>query len=165
MQDTRLLENYIVKIIAAITVLVIGYFAIQVCAGAYTNKLIKNFSGPAELQKEQFREQIANQTNAYEACRLGINFDKGQLDDLALLSFIKATDLDHEYRDAWLLRGQSELKNNQPEEALKSLKKAEELDPIHPRTYELLAIAYEATGDTQAAAKAKEKYEYLSNNR
>lgn len=166
MSDPRNLENNIVKIIAAIAFLVMAYFGIRVLADAYTGKLIQQMSGPAETQKAQFREQIAAQTDAYSACKLGINFSKAQNDDLALLAYQKATDLDPNLRDAWVLRGQSELKNNPPaggpDKALESLQKAEEIDPINSRTYELLSIAYSQVGDTDNAKKAQEKYEYLT---
>ncbi|MFA6493139.1 MAG: hypothetical protein WCV58_03315 [Patescibacteria group bacterium] len=162
MQDSRGLENNIVRVIAAVAFLLVAYFAIQVFSGVYTNKLTQNLSGPANAMKEQFRQEIASQTDAYAACKLGINFIQAQNDDLALLAFQKATDLDNGYRDAWVWRGYSELKNNQPQEAVNSLKKAENIDPINARTYELLSVAYSQTGDDDNAKKAQEKYDYLA---
>lgn len=161
MKDTRELENNIVRLIAAVAFLIVAYFAIGVFSGVYTNKLTRNLSGPGNAMKEQLRENIATQTDAYAACKLGVSFIKAQNDDLALLAFQKATDLDPTYRDGWVERGYSELKNNQPQNAVTSLKKAEEIDPINPRTYELLTIAYNQTGDVDNAKKAQEKYDYL----
>lgn len=162
MSDPRSLENNLVKILAAIGFLIFAYFVIQIFAGVYTNKLTQNLSGPIENIKNQHRQRIAETSDAYEACRLGIIFDKTKDDELALFSFIRATDIDSGYRDAWVWRGYSELKNGDAMEALKSLKRAEDIDPVNPRTYELLAIAYRANEDTDAARKAQEKWEYLT---
>ncbi len=165
MSDTRNLENNLVRLIIIGAFLIVAYFGIQVFSGFYTNKLIKQMSGPIEAQKEQFRQNIASQTDAYTACKMGINFTNAQNDDLALIAFQKATNLDPTYRDGWVWRGYSELKNNQPQDALDSLKKAEAIDPINPRTYELLAIAYNQSGDADNGKKAQEKYEYLTKSK
>ena len=162
MSDSRNLENNIVRLIAAVAFLVVAYFAIQAFSGVYTDKLTQNLSGSGNAMKEQLREEVATQTDAYAACKLGVSFTKAQNDDLALLAFQKATDLDPSYRDAWVWRGYGELKNNQPQNAVTSLKKAESIDPINARTYELLTIAYNQTGDQDNAKKAQEKYEYLA---
>ncbi|MCL5407284.1 MAG: hypothetical protein M1429_02200 [Patescibacteria group bacterium] len=161
MKDSKELENNIVRLIAAVAFLVVAYFAIGVFSGVYTDKLTQNLSGPGEAMKEQLREQIVAQTDTYQATKLGIKFTQAQNDDLALLAFQKATDLDPTYRDGWVWRGYSELKNNQSQNAVASLKKAEEIDPINPRTYELLTIAYNQTNDTDNAKKTQEKYDYL----
>ena len=162
MPNSRDLENNLVRIVAVIGFLIIAYFGIQIGAGLYSQKLIKAYSGPAEELKNSFRAEIAEQTDAYGAAKMGTQFAQAQNNDLASLAFQKATDLDPEYRDGWVGRGQAELQNNQPEEALESLKRAEEIDPINPRTYELLAIAYRATDDEEAAKKAEEKWKYLN---
>ena len=162
MPNSRDLENNLVRIVAVIGFLIIAYFGIQIGAGLYSQKLIKAYSGPAEELKNSFRAEISEQTDAYGAAKMGTQFAQAQNNDLASLAFQKATDLDPEYRDGWVGRGQAELQNNQPEEALESLKRAEEIDPINPRTYELLAIAYRATDDEEAAKKAEEKWKYLN---
>lgn len=165
MSDSRNLENNIVRLIAVSAFLIFAYFAIQLLAGIYSHRLTTKLSGPIEEMKNQYAEQIAAETGAGEAAKLGANFLKAQNDDLALLAFQRATDIDPSYRDAWVWRGYTELKNNQPEEALNSLKKAEDIDPVNARTYELLAIAYRQTGDADAAKKAQEKYQYLTKQR
>lgn len=162
MNDSRSLENKLVKIIAAMAFLVFAYFVIQIFANIYSGKLTQNFSATARAMDDDFRAQIASQTNAYEAAKLGMTFLRTQKDELALAAFEKATTLDSGYRDAWVWRGYTELKTNQPQEALASLKKAEEIDPINARTYQLLAIAYSQTGDVDAAKKAEEKFQYLT---
>jgi len=162
MKDAKLFESNLVRLIISVALLIIAYFGIQAGAGLYSQKLIKAYSGPAEELKNSFRAEIAEQTDAYGAAKMGTQFAQAQNNDLASLAFQKATDLDPEYRDGWVGRGQAELQNNQPEEALESLKRAEEIDPINPRTYELLAIAYRATDDEEAAKKAEEKWKYLN---
>lgn len=142
--------------------MIFAYFVIQILSGIYTGKLTENLSGPIEGYKAQYRDQIAETTDAYTALRLGQNFTKAQDNELALIAFTRATEIDNQYRDGWVLRGYSELKNNKPAEALISLKKAEEIDPVNAQTYELLAIAYTENEDTDAAKKAQEKYKYLT---
>lgn len=165
MSDPKNLENNIVRLIAAIGFLIIAYFGIGVFSGIYTNKLTKNLSGPENTMREQLREQIASQTDAYKVCKMGINFTNSHNDDLALFAFQKATDIDPAYRDGWIWRGYGEIENNQPQEAVKSLQTAEAIDPINPRTYELLTIAYSQTDNADAAQKAEEKYEYLTKSK
>lgn len=163
MSDTRNLENNLVKIIAAVGFLIFAYFAVRIFIGdIYTDKLIESYSEPTRQMENEFRAQIAAETDAYQALKMGTQFAKAQNNDLALAAYQKATDLDDSYRDAWILRGMGELQNDQPLEAIKSLKKAEGIDPINPRTYELLAIAYRESGDEESAKKAEEKWEYLT---
>lgn len=164
MSNTRNLENNLVKIIAAIAFLIFAYFAIQIFSNSYTQKLTQKLSGPGTEMNNQLKEQVSQMTDAYAACKLGLRFSQAQNNDLALFAFQKATDLDPTYRDGWVLRGWGELKMNQPQEAIISLKKAEEIDPINARTYELLNIAYTQTGDTDNAKKAEDKYDYLNKN-
>lgn len=160
MSTSRNLENNIVKIIAAIGFLAISFFAIQIFSGVYTNKLAKNFSQSNTLES-QISQEIASETDPYQLVKLGASFSKSQNNDLALQAFQRATELDEKYRDAWVLRGYQELKMDQISQAIESLKKAEAIDPINPRTYELLAIAYSQADNADAAKKAKEKYDYL----
>lgn len=161
MKDPRSVENNIVRLILVGAFLLFAYFAVQVFSGIYTNKLAEKLSGPQQEMQNQYAKQIGSQTDAYAATKLGTQFLKAQNNDLALLSFQKATDLDAGYRDGWVWRGYTELKTSQPAEALKSLKRAEGIDPINPKTYELLTVAYQANGDEENAKAAQAKYEYL----
>ena len=162
MRESKNLENNIVRIIAVLGFLLIAYFAIQVFFGVYTEKLTRKLSGPVEVMDANFKAQIASQTDPYACVKFGLTFSNTDKPELALLSFEKATSLDPNYRDGWVMRGYGELENNQPEKAIESLKKAETIDPINPRTYELLAIAYTQTNETDSAKKAQEKWEYLT---
>lgn len=162
MKDSRLFENNLVRLIAAAAFLLVAYFGIQLLAGIYSQKLTEKFLGSAKAINVQIKEEIASETDAYSVCKMGTSFLKSQNDDLALTAFQKAVTLDPNYRDAWVMKGYTELKIGQPAEALKSLKKAEEIDPINAETYELLSLAYTQTGDTDAAKKAEEKFQYLT---
>ncbi len=91
-----------------------------------------------------------------------MSFLRAENNELALDCFERATMLDPKWRDGWVWRGYSELKLNLPKEAIVSLKKAEEIDPIYPLTFQLLTIAYQQTGDTAAAKTSQDKLVYLS---
>jgi predicted Zn-dependent protease len=163
MSDPRIFENNLVKIVAAVAFLIFAYFAIQVFSSAYSNNLAEQMNGGARAMNNQYMERIADTTDAYAALKLGFNFSKSQNFDLANDAFTKSTELDPGYRDAWVLKGYSEIKLNQPQNAIDSLKKAETLDSINPETYQYLAVAYKQIGDTDSAQKAQEKYDFLTN--
>lgn len=160
-KDSKTYEYYITRLVLVGLVLILGYFGAKIIGNVYEGKLTKEFSSSTQAMQDDFREQIAEQTDAYAAAKMGQNFLVAQNDDLGLLAFQKATDLDPNWRDGWVWRGYAELKNNQSSQAIVSLKRAAEIDPINARTYELLAIAYRATGDSDSAKKAEEKYNYL----
>ena len=160
MKDARSTENNVVRILGVIFFLMLAFFGSRIFAKGYASKLTQELTGQ-DMIRIQIKEEIISENDAYELCKIGISMDKANEKDLALAAFVRATDLDKKYRDAWVLRGNLELKNDRPEEAITSLKKAEELDPIYPRTYELLATAYTAVGDEEQAKKAQEKWEYL----
>jgi len=162
MTNPKSTEFYLVRLMMIGSSLIIAFFGIGLIANIYRANLTEKLSASAREMEASFRTQIASETDAYQAARMGTIFLKTQKDDLALAAFQKATSLDPNFRDGWVWLGYTELKLNQPEEALKSLKKAEELDPINARTYELLAIAYKQNSDEDSAKKAEEKFEYLS---
>lgn len=165
MLSPKLFEYNLTRLIIIGGFFICGLFGAKLIAATYYQKMFYQFSEPTRAMEVDFREQIETEKDPYQLCKLGNSFLNSEKTDLALLSFQKATGLDPKYRDAWVLRGYTELKTNPPaggpEEALKSLKKAEEIDPTYPRTYELLNLAYQQTGDTDAAKKAEEKYQYL----
>jgi len=154
-------EYYFVVVIIIAIALTIGFLGAQVVGSLYYNKLISN--NPA---LEDFKDTYTNKINLMddpnELARMGTIFLKSDFNDLALLSFKKASDLSPNWRDAWVWRGYAELRTNQPKAGLDSLKKAENLDPIYPLTYQFLTDAYKLTGDAVSAEKAQEKFVYLN---
>jgi len=113
---------------------------------------------------QQYAQEIESQTNVNSLMDMGYKLLNGNQVEAAILNFQRVTVLEKSYRDGWLYLGIAELKNNQPDVALPNLQTAEKLDPINIQTYEYLIIAYEQTGDKEAAQKALEKYNYLTNN-
>ena len=93
---------------------------------------------------------------------MGMTFSRLEDYDTAYNCFNKATKMDPHWRDGFVWRGYTEMKLNQPKQALETLKTAEKIDPIYPLTYQLLVIAYQQTGDTVLADRAQEKLGYLS---
>lgn len=154
-------EYYLTRILIVLAAIFIAYFGARLIGGLYFNHLTSG-SSPLKDLKNQYRSQINLETDPYEAAKKGMIFLRTENNDLALDCFKKATELDANWRDGWVWRGYTELKLNQPKEALDSLKKAEEIDPIYPLTYQLLVIAYQQTDDTDSAEKAQEKLAYLS---
>jgi len=154
-------EYYFVVVIIIAIALTIGFWGAQVVGSLYYNKLTSD--NPA---LENFINIYSNKINLVddpnELAKMGTIFFKTGFNDLALLSFKKASVLSPLWRDAWVWRGYAELKTNQPKAALTSLKKAENLDPIYPLTYQFLTDAYKLTGDAVSAEKAQEKFVYLS---
>lgn len=160
MANPKLLEYNLTRLIIIGGFFIVALFGIKIIRDVYYNKLFTQLSAPARAMEAQYREEIASGKDPYQLCKIGNAFLNSN-SDLALLAYQKATEIDPKYRDGWILRGYAELKTNQPELAINSLKKAEEIDPINARTYELLSIAYTQTGDTDSAKKAQEKYQYL----
>lgn len=111
---------------------------------------------------KQYAQEIASQTNVNSLMDTGYKLLNGNQVEAAILNFKRATVLEKNYRDGWLYLGIAELKNNQAEEALPNIQTAEKLDPINIQTYQYLIIAYEQTGDKEAARRAQEKLNFLT---
>jgi len=154
-------EYYVVRLIIIIAALIIGFLGARLIGKLYYNKLMNENTSLGDFQKH-YQDQINLETNPYKLGKMGMIFLRTENNDLAYECFKKTTTLDPLWRDGWFWQGNTELKINRPKEALLSLKKAEELDPIYPLTYQLLVIAYEEIGDTISAEKAQEKLGYLS---
>ena len=153
-------EYYLSRILIIIAAIFIAYFGARQIGSFYYANLMKN-SALSDFQN-QYRAEISLETDPYVLGKKGMIFLRTDQNELADECFNKATQLDPLWRDGWVWRGYTELKLNEPKEALDSLKKAESIDPIYPLTYQLLVIAYQQTGDTTSAASAQEKLVYLS---
>ena len=161
-------EYFLVRLIIIFGALLIGFFGSRIIGNLYYNRLMKEYAPLADF-KDHYENQINRADDAYKVARLGMVFLKTDYSDLSLAAFRKATALDPKWRDGWVWLGYAELKNNPPaggpQHALESLKTAEKIDPIYPLTYELLATAYQLTGDEQSAKFAREKVTYLSKSK
>ena len=162
MRDNKTFEYFIVRIVIIAAVLIGGFLGTKIISGIYYNKLFYDLSEPARAMDQRFQKQIEAETDSLKLCKYGINFYQTGKNDLALSAFTKATVVDGGLRDAWVWKGYIELKIEEENNALESLKKAEEIDPTYPLTYQLLSVAYQKTGNDDSSKQAQEKYEYLS---
>jgi len=151
----------VTRLLIVFGILVFGYFSTRIVASLYFDRLMANYNTPLQEFSEYYQTKVNLETDPYKLTRLGRSLLKANQNDLAYSALKKSTELDSKWRDGWVWRGYGELKLSQPKEALNSLKKAEGIDPIFPFTYELLSIAYQATGDETSAQFAKEKVTYL----
>ena len=149
-------------IVIVVAVLIGGFLGTKIISGIYYNKLYYKLSATARAMDQRFQEQIETETDSYKLCKQGINFYQAGKNELALSAFRKATEIDGGLRDAWVWKGYIELKIEEENNALESLKKAEEIDPTYPLTYQLLSVAYQKTDNDDLSQQAQEKYEYLS---
>ncbi len=158
-------EYLVTRLLIVFGILVFGYFSAKIIASLYYDRLMANSNTPLQEFIEHYKTKVNLETDPSKLTRLGrslLKANQKHTDDLAHAALVKSTELDSKWRDAWVWRGYGELKLGQPKEALNSLKKAEAIDPIFPFTYELLSIAYQATGDEVSAKFAQEKVEFLS---
>ncbi len=153
-------ERLITFIIAAIIISAVVFIATHFVLESILNRPLTSL-GSQNLQKA-YAQEIAESTDVNKLTQDGAKLAKGNQVESALINLKRATELEPKYRDAWVWLGYSQLKNYEPEEALKSLQTAEKLDPINPTTYQYLVIAYQQTGDTGSAKKAQEKYDFLT---
>jgi tetratricopeptide (TPR) repeat protein len=71
--------------------------------------------------------------------------------ELALPMLAHVTQVQADYRDAWIVQGFCELSTERTQEAVSSLEQAYQLDPEKPETQYFLARAYSVSGDHQQA--------------
>lgn len=67
--------------------------------------------------------------------------------ELALPMLAHVTQVQDDYRDAWIVQGYCELSTERTKEAVSSLERAYQIDPEKPETQYFLARAYGASGD------------------
>jgi len=108
------------------------------------------------------------QEDIYTLMSLGIAFLQTDYSALSPLFWEKVIEKNPQFRDAYVMLGEVYLKTSQnnPQNLTKAqqkLEKAAEIDPVYPKTYQLLAQVYEKIGDGQKAKEAKEKAALLDN--
>ena len=112
--------------------------------------------------QKAYIQNLTQETDVNVLAGRSLKLIKAQQVDWAILTLKKAVEIQPGYRDAWVLLGYIQLLSSDNNSALESLKAAEKLDPINPKTYELLKITYEKLNDQDSAQKAEEKFEYLT---
>jgi Tfp pilus assembly protein PilF len=85
---------------------------------------------------------------------------------LSPLFWEKVIEKNPQFRDAYVMLGEVYLKTSQnnPQNLTKAqqkLEKAAEIDPVYPKTYQLLAQVYEKIGAEENVERAKSKIEIL----
>jgi tetratricopeptide (TPR) repeat protein len=65
------------------------------------------------------------------------------------------------YLKTWLHLGEAWLKLGQPAKAREAFEQAVGINPFHPRPHQALAALYEAAGDAERAARARQSLELL----
>lgn len=116
---------------------------------------------------ENIKRLIDATTDPIAPYQAGKDFaQKGQLLEAAA-SFKKATQLDNQWRDAFVVLGQTYLaldESKMPvtlgdltwlQKAEFALGRAKKLDPLYKLTYEQLAMVYERSGDSEKLAEIK----------
>lgn len=156
--------NLFIKILIIIAVLTVSYFVTRSLANAIVGNENKKIESQIKDFENRYALQVTQETNAYTLVARGLRQTKNNNLNLALINLKKATELEPNYRDAWLYSGIAELINNHPAVALADLQKAEAIDPIEPAIYQFLTIAYEQNGSSADAKLAREKYDYLTKN-
>jgi len=151
-----------IKIIIAIAILCLG------AAGSYAayfvayNNWTKGINEDLVKSQQAYTDKIGKSTDTYALVKNGKRLMENKMLDFANTNLTRATEIDANYRDAWVCLGYTALKMNNTSRALEALKKAESLDPIYATTYELLNLAYKQNKDPDSAQKAQEKFEFLT---
>jgi predicted Zn-dependent protease len=121
-----------------------------------------NTSSNTQSLQKAYAEEISSQGNVNNLTADAVKLISGNQLECGIINLQRAVTIDPNYRDAWVFLGYAQIKNNDPQNAIKSLSSAQKIDPIDPDTYKYLAIAYTDSGDTVSAKTAQEIYDLLS---
>jgi len=177
--------NMTIKIIIAILLLLIAVFGIRSITNSVYEKEIKKSNTKLIEYKNSFLEIIKKSDKSSQTLtNLGMKLLKNNQTEWAAIVLENAANKDPNYRDAAVYTGYAflrlaqetdELKNTGTKEqrntetekqynnkAIEFLEKAIKIDPLFPRTYELLTIAYKNTGDDEKSVICYNKLKDLS---
>lgn len=132
------------------------------------------------IQQQALQENLKKVISVYSApakqvMSEGVTLLKSDNLELASAYLARAGELDANLRDAFVYSGfayiqlanksqDAEKSKGLADEALKQLKQAAEIDPLHSYTFELLAFAYEFLGQSENAAAAQERAKTVTLN-
>lgn len=156
------MKNIYLKITILVAILCLG------AAGSYAayfvayNNWTKGINEDLVKSQAAYTDRISKSTDFLSLLKNGKRLMDNNVLDLANINLTRATALDATYRDAWICLGYTALKLNDVSRSIEALKKAQELDPIYAKTYEILALAYRQNNDLESANKAQEKYDFLT---
>lgn len=150
------------KILLTLAILIIGLaIALMIFKISYSRQT-EGIDTHIKEMENNYSQMVAKKTNVYTLTKIGLHQTDIGLTDMALISLHRATSLEKNYRDSWLALGLAQIQKMDYVSALTSLKIAEKLDPINPKTYELLNLVYQKMDNSELAQAAQEKYKFLT---
>lgn len=157
------LKPIVVKIIIGVAIFILGLIAtciaLQTAHSQRDAKITQEFA--AQIL-DNYKINVSKKIDAYALTKSGLRQLNINLPNLSLISLKRATEIEPNYRDAWLALGLTQLNTGDVKTALISFQTAEKLDPINAKTYELLKIAYGKLEDAGGSQKAEEKWKFLT---
>jgi predicted Zn-dependent protease len=131
----------------------------------YNQEMQKN-QAEQNLYKTNFAENLKNsKKSAFELTNLGKKMLEANSPDYAVIILEVAMEKDLNYRDSAVLAGYAYLKTNDNKKAVDALVKASAIDPLYPRTFELLTIAYKNLKDDKNFDICYNKYKQLTSEK
>lgn len=155
-------KTIFIKILIVIGILLAGLLSSILIGQKVYAQMTANLDQGLKQIESEYSQTVAQRTDANALVKAGLHQADANVPDLALISLKRATQLQPNYRDGWLALGLAQLKTNDVKAALVSFQTAEKLDPINPKTYELLKIAYERLEDMAGAKTAQDKFDFLT---
>lgn len=156
------MKPFISKTLIIISIPLLGALASFAIFAFSYNYQTKNLSGKITQMEQAYAKKVSTEKDAYKLTINGLRQAHSNLANLATISLTRATELEPNYRDAWLAKSACELKMFNTSAALESAKIAEKIDPIHPQTYELLKEIYTQIDNEPLAQAAKTKLDFLT---
>lgn len=167
------ISPYLKWIIILILVIALVFGLKSYVNSVYQKEMQKNSKNLEEI-KNNFRQSVkdSKRTSA-DLVKLGVKVLNYNQTEWAAIIFEEAAAKDPKYRDAAFYAGYANLrlaeedKNSKSQApnnsqynklAIEYLEKAKELDPIYPKTYELLTVAYKNIGDDENSKLCYNKY-------
>ena len=150
------------RFISLTLILLIGLAASVLIYNITYTKLTQDLPNYQQKIEAQYAQQISTSTNAYNLTKSGLRQFNANMPTLALISLKQATKTDPNYRDGWISLALVQIELKDYSSAIETLKNAEKIDPIFPKTYELLTLCYTKTNNPDLAKAAQTKFDFLN---
>ena len=122
----------------------------------YLGGALLSWNQPELALREAQRAKALDPSFAKSYVLLGRIYTHAELWDLADQSFSQALELDGNNAETWYFAGRASYEANRFENAIAQFSRALKLGALQSRTYENLALSYEALGDARQAKAAYE---------
>jgi tetratricopeptide (TPR) repeat protein len=156
------MKPFISKTLIIISILLLGLAASFAVSVFSYNHQTADLKIQEQALIDNFAQKVSAEKDAYKLSIDGLRQMHSNLPNMAIISLARATELEPNYRDAWLAKAACELKMFNTSAALESAKKAEKIDPINAPTYEILQEIYTQTDNKVLAQAAKTKLDFLN---